>query len=100
MTTDQTTDTNGQTKPPKTPPPFRIERSLMGVADSYIQIAERVVSGDLGTNEAKEATRALNGVPGIIKVHLETIKIFEKGSEKAREQAARILDMGTTKALT
>jgi hypothetical protein len=39
-------------------------------------------------------------VPGIIKVHLETIKIFEKGSEKAREQAARILDMGTTKALT
>jgi hypothetical protein len=92
------TNGNGHTGPP--PLPFKVERSLMGVVNSYMEIAERVVSGELGTNEAKEATRALNGVPGIIKTQLEAIRIFEKGSEKAREQAARILDMGATKALT
>lgn len=81
--------------------PFKIERSLMGVANSFMEIAERVCSGTLGVNEAKEATRALNGVPAIVKTQLEAIKIFEKGSEKARQQASRILDLGApeTKAL-
>ena len=75
-------------------PPFRLERTLMGVAHGYMEIAERVVSGKLGTSEAREATRALNGVPALVKTQLEAIRLFEKGSEKARAQAAKILDLG------
>ena len=89
--------TNGESQ--RAPQPFTIERSLIGVADSYMSIAERVVNGSLGTNEAREATHALNGVPGLIKVQLEAIKIFEKGSEKARAEAASILDLGKPKAI-
>jgi hypothetical protein len=94
------TNGNGETKLPvsesKPPPvPFKIERSLMGVANSYMEIAERVVNGTLGANEAKAATGALNGVPNMLKTQLEAIKMFEKGSEKAREHVAKILDLGT-----
>lgn len=91
------TRTNGNGAETKlAPPPFKIERTLLGVAHSYMEIAERVVSGTLGTNEAREATRALNGVPQLVKTQLEAIRIFEKGSEKAREQAAKILNLGTS----
>jgi hypothetical protein len=75
-------------------PPFKLERSLMGIAYGYMDIAERVVAGHLGVREAHEATHALNGVPLLVRTQLEAIRIFEKGSDKARMQAAKILDLG------
>jgi hypothetical protein len=91
MAEDKTTNS----KPAATEaPPFKLERSLMGVAYGYMDIAERVVRGQLGTGEAREATRALNGVPLLVRTQLEAIRIFEKGSDKARAQAAKILDLG------
>jgi hypothetical protein len=60
-----------------------------------MDIAEQISSGKLAANDAKEMTRALNGVPSQIKQQLEAIKMWEKGSDKAREQAARILDLGS-----
>jgi hypothetical protein len=77
-----------------TKPPFKLERSLMGVAYGYMDIAERVVAGQLEVGQAREATRALNGVPLLVRTQLEAIRIFEKGSDKARLQAAKILDLG------
>jgi hypothetical protein len=85
-------ETDGKQK--ASAPPFKVERSLMGVAYGYMDIAERVVSGTLGTSEAREATRALSGVPALVKTQLEAIRVFEKGSEKARAEAAKILDLG------
>jgi hypothetical protein len=35
-------------------------RTLAGVRQGYLQIAERVVNGELRANEAREATRALD----------------------------------------
>jgi hypothetical protein len=74
-----------------TVPPFQLERTLLGVAQGYMEISERVVNGQLGTGEAREATRALNGVPQLVKTQLEAIRIFEKGSQRARDEAAKIL---------
>jgi hypothetical protein len=74
-------------------PPFKLERNLVGVAHGFMEISERVVNGTLGTGEAREATRALSGVPLLVRTQLEAIRIFEKGSERARQQAARILEM-------
>lgn len=82
---------NGNTKPEAEP--FTIKDSTRGVTSAYIEIAKRVVNGTLGTNEAKEATRALNGVPTMLKVELEAIKQYEKGSEKAKIMAGQILDI-------
>jgi hypothetical protein len=79
--------------------PFKLERTLLGVAQGYMEIAERVVNDELGTSEAREATRALNGVPSLVKAQLEAIRIFEKGSQKAKEEAAKILGITQT-ALT
>lgn len=85
------TNGNGEKKPEAEP--FTIRDSTRGVTSAYIEIAKRVVNGTLGTNEAKEATRALNGVPTMLKVELEAIKQYEKGSEKAKMMAGQILDI-------
>jgi hypothetical protein len=88
--------TNGKQE---TPASFKIDRSLgplIGSAFGLIEIAEQIGSGKLAAIDAKEMVRALNGVPSQIKQQVEVIKMWEKGSDKAREQAARILDLGTT----
>src|SRR5580765_6266156 len=72
-------------------PAFKLEHSLGGVASGFMDVAERVVDGTLGRNEAREATRALCGVSQVVKVQIEAIKLFDKGSERAREEAAKIL---------
>lgn len=87
----------GVIKPPTEP--YKLERSLMGVAHGFMEIAERVVAGQLGTNEAREASRALSGVPLLVRTQLEVIRIFEKGSDRARQQAARILELTSAETL-
>src|SRR5262245_12382588 len=82
---------NPDEKNGSTPPLFQLERSLTGVALGFMNIAERVMNGTVGNNEAKEATRALNGVSSLMKTQLETIRIFEKGSERAQAEAMKIL---------
>ena len=61
----------------------------LGTAFTYQGRLEQ--NGQLAPNEAREATRALNGVPSLVKTQLEAIKLFEQGSEKARAEAAKIL---------
>jgi hypothetical protein len=78
---------------------LKIERTWMGVANGYMDIAERAGSGKMGPQEAKAATHALDGVPKILKTHLEVLKFYEKSSDKAREQAASLLEMTAPKAL-
>jgi hypothetical protein len=91
----ETKNGNGE-KVPVTP--FKLERTLLGIAHGYMEISERVVNGQLGSSEAREATRALNGVPQLVKAQIEAIRIFEKGSGHAREQAAKILNLGEVQA--
>src|SRR5262245_11446755 len=71
--------------------PFNLERTLLGVAQGLMEIASRVVNGELEVNQAREAIRALNGVPRVVTTHLAAITLFEKGSQKAKEEAAKIL---------
>jgi hypothetical protein len=91
MPEPQPNEVTGNGKVQKMADPFKLERTLLGVAQGYMEIAERVVNNELDTNQAKEATRALNGVPSIVKAQLEAIRIFEKGSQKSKEEAAKIL---------
>jgi hypothetical protein len=83
-----TSSNGGQSKSP-----FKLERSLWGAAQGLMEIAERCVNGQLGTDEANAATRALNGVPVAVRVELDALRLMEKGSEQARTRAARILDL-------
>lgn len=72
--------------------PLKIERSLFGAAMAQMEIAERVVNGQLGTQEAREASKALSGMAQMVKTELEALRVFEKGSGIAKEHAMRILD--------
>jgi hypothetical protein len=66
------------------------------VVGAYKRLAERVVNGETGVKETAAATKALDGIKGYIKVQLEALRMFEQGSEKAREEAAKILGMETS----
>ncbi|HEX4500607.1 MAG TPA: hypothetical protein VH187_05455 [Scandinavium sp.] len=85
------TNENGSGNVEKMSDPFVIERSLIGVAHGFTEIAERVVNHTLEPKEAREATMALNGVTNVTKVQLAAIKVFEQASQRAKEEAARIL---------
>lgn len=80
---------NGHTK--KMAPPFKLERTLLGVAEACMEIAHRVMNQELNPNEAREATRALMGVPAVMKVQLQAIELFETGGQRVKEEAAKIL---------
>jgi hypothetical protein len=94
---DPKTNGDGETKPSSEakPPVFKTQRSLRGVVESLMEIADRTVNTTLGVNEAKAATGALNSVAAMLKVQLEAIKIHEKGSEMARGHVAKILELGS-----
>jgi hypothetical protein len=90
---------NDETKSPagkvKSPEPIKIEHSLNGVAHALVDIAQGVLNGTLGAPEAKAATGALNVANAVAKTQLQAIAILEKGSERARDYAAKVLSLGT-----
>jgi hypothetical protein len=89
------TNGDGESKPPtgevKTSPVFKIDRSPMGCVEGFIGITERTVNGELGANEANAAAKSLMGVPAMLKVQLDALRLYEKGSEKAREHVIKML---------
>jgi hypothetical protein len=97
--TEPKSNGNGETKPPagevKPRPVFNIEHSLMGIAHDCVDIAQGVLNDTLEVPPAKAATAALSVANAIAKTQLQAIAILEKGSERARVEAARVLNLGT-----
>ena len=76
----------------------RVDRfEVDSIINAYKRLAERVVNGETGVKETAAATKALSGITGFAKVQLEALRMFEQGSEKAREKAAEILGIEAPK---
>lgn len=85
-----TTNGNEQERPKAQP--FKMDRSLAGVAYAYMDICERVMNEQVEEKRAREATRALDGVPKLVKTQLDALRTFEKGSSATvREEAGKLL---------
>ena len=79
---------------------FKMDRSLAGVAYAYMDIAERVMNDEVEDKKAREATRALDGVPKLVKAQLDAIRTFEKGSSASvREEAGKLLGITSHEAI-
>lgn len=92
--------TNGNDHEPQKTKPFKMDRSLAGVAYAYMDICERVMNEQVEEKKAREATRALDGVPKLVKTQLDALRTFEKGSSATvREAAGKLLGITEHEAI-
>jgi hypothetical protein len=71
--------------------PFKIERSLAGVINGFMDVAERIVNEELEVKAAAAANASLNGASKAIQTAINSLKTYDTSTSAAREVAARVL---------